>query len=541
MAQQGEAAGYYSGAPQQPQQTYYQGQEYGQQQSMNYSQQPPQYGKNYAPPQGPPPIQHSPAQQNGYAQMDYGEKPSFDQAFKIEKPKYNDWWAGLLLIAVFLGYVAVSALSIRGYAQNIDFNGGIYGGQNDFGLDSNTVILFAFVLGMATILSYAYMWAARAACKQFIWITGILNIIFGFVTALYMLSRRYWSGGIVFLIFSVFYVICFISWIPRIPFSVLMLQTAIDVSKKFGHVYVVSLVGGLIAMAFGAWFSVTLVAIYANYHPGNNPACNNGTGSCSNGKVIGLIAFVTFAMYWFSEWLKNTIHVTISGVYGAWYFNPDTEKFPKGATRGALKRALTYSFGSISLGSLLVAIIQFLRQICSAAQRSAAGDGNIVGSILFCVLGCLISILNWAVEFLNRYAFSYIALYGKSYIAAAKDTWKMIKDRGVDALVNECLIGPVLAMGATFIAYACALLAYLYLVFTAPAYNADGGYTPVVVAFAFLIGLQICNIFTTPLSSGIDTIFVAMAWDPEVLMHAHPDLYHRMIAVYPHVQQAIHA
>ena len=118
---------------------------------------------------------------------------------------------------------------------------------------------------------------------------------------------------------------------------------------------------------------------------------------------------------------------------------------------------------------------------------------------------------------------------------------RMIKDRGIDALVNECLIGPVLSMGATFIAYACALLAYLYLIFTSPAYNADGGYTPVVVAFAFLIGLQICKIFTTPLSSGIDTIFVAMAWDPDVLIRAHPDLYHRMVAVYPHVQQAIHA
>lgn len=117
----------------------------------------------------------------------------------------------------------------------------------------------------------------------------------------------------------------------------------------------------------------------------------------------------------------------------------------------------------------------------------------------------------------------------------------MIKDRGIDALINECLIGPVLGMGATFVGYACALLAYVYIVFTRPAYNAGGGFTPIVVAFAFLIGLQICNVFTTPLSSGIDTIFVAAAWDPEVLMRDHPDLYDRMVQVYPHVQQAIHA
>lgn len=86
---------------------------------MNYGQQPPQYGNNYAPPGNnyAPPQQPLPQQQNGYAPMDYAEKPTFDQAFKVERPKYNDWWAGLLLIAVFLGYVAVSAISIRGYGR----------------------------------------------------------------------------------------------------------------------------------------------------------------------------------------------------------------------------------------------------------------------------------------------------------------------------------------------------------------------------------------------------------------------------------------
>ena len=45
------------------------------------------------------------------------------------------------------------------------------------------------------------------------------------------------------------------------------------------------------------------------------------------------------------------------------------------------------------------------------------------GYIAFMILGCILSLLEWAVEFLNRYAFSYIALYGKAYFAAAKDTW----------------------------------------------------------------------------------------------------------------------
>jgi len=87
---------------------------------------------------------------------------------------------------------------------------------------------------------------------------------------------------------------------------------------------------------------------------------------------------------------------------------------------------------------------------------------------------------------------------------------RIIKNYSINALVNKCLIRPVLIIGAIFIAYTCALLAYLYLIFTSPAYNSDGTYTLVVIAFAFLIGLQIYNIFITPIASSIDTIFMAL-------------------------------
>jgi hypothetical protein len=290
-------------------------------------------------------------------------------------------------------------------------------------LDKNTIILFALVLVVAVVLSIVYIALARAFTKAFIWITGILNIAAILVTAIYMLFRKYYTGGIIFLIFGVFLIFAFISWRSRIPFSVLMLKTAIDVSRSYGHVYLVSIVGGIIGAAFGAWFLVTLVAIAYTYDPRRTePTCNNAAGGCSNAKMIGLIVYVTFAGYWITEWLKNTIHTTISGVYGSWYFC--SRSLPKGATRGALKRSLTNSFGSICLGSLVVAIIQFFRQLASVAQQQSRADGNIIGYILFCVLSCLISLLEWAVEFLNRYAFSYIALYGKAYFPAAKDTWK---------------------------------------------------------------------------------------------------------------------
>ncbi|KNG84307.1 protein pns1 [Aspergillus nomiae NRRL 13137] len=463
----------------------------------NYQYADPNYQRG---PEPKPPHEAPPT----YDQAVYG----FADAFKIEKPKFNDIWAGLLLIAVFLGYVAVSGVAIHRYAKYKGFNGGgIYDSSNTFSLDTNTLVLFIFVLCVALVFSWAYFLGARYFPKLIIWVTGILNIVSALATAIYYLAKKQYGGGIVFLIFGVFAIICFISWIPRIPFTAFMLETSIDVSRKHGHMFLVSAIGGIVAVAFGAWFSVTLVSIYVAFEPngsGVNPACRDG--GCSTGRVIGLVVYVTFAMYWFSEWLKNTVHTTIAGVYGTWYFWSNSPNgMPKGATRGAFKRATTYSFGSISFGSLIIALINMLRQACSVAQRQEAAEGNLLGTIAFWILGCFISMLDWLVTFFNRYAFCHIALYGKPYIESAKDTWTMMKTG-----------------------------------YTHPAYNSGGEFTAVIMAFSFVIGLQVCQIFMTPVGSGIETIFAAMAWDPQVMVQSHPDLWYRLVNLYPKVQQAVH-
>lgn len=95
---------------------------YGQQPQYGYGGPPPpqQYGNGYgdggyAPPQGPPPNGYKPPPTDGYG----GPPPSYDEVFKVQKPKYNDWWAGILFLATVAGFVAVSAISIHGYGRII--------------------------------------------------------------------------------------------------------------------------------------------------------------------------------------------------------------------------------------------------------------------------------------------------------------------------------------------------------------------------------------------------------------------------------------
>lgn len=97
----GEAANYYNQQqPPPPPNAYYQGQP---PQHQQYGQQ--QQGGGYAPPSYPPPDQK-------------GEPPSYEETFKIAKPKWNDLWAGVLFLLTVAGFAAVSAISINGYGES---------------------------------------------------------------------------------------------------------------------------------------------------------------------------------------------------------------------------------------------------------------------------------------------------------------------------------------------------------------------------------------------------------------------------------------
>lgn len=115
----------------------------------------------------------------------------------------------------------------------------------------------------------------------------------------------------------------------------------------------------------------------------------------------------------------------------------------------------------------------------------------------------------------------------------------MLRARGVSVLINENIVNPIMTMGSIFVAYVCAFVAFLYMEIAKPQYNSGGGYTPVVMAVAFFLGLQVCNIFLVPIKSGLATFFVAMAFDPEILEREYPELYNKMLVLHPKVQECV--
>ncbi|KAK7678770.1 hypothetical protein QCA50_018205 [Cerrena zonata] len=143
---------------------------------------------NYPPPQGDPQYQ----QYQEYPQQGdlenqpngYSEKPQpsqdFDDSFKVDKPKFNDWPFAIFFWLVVFGFIAIAGITLNALKKTYGQQGSsIYNSTNSFTLNTNTVILFGFVIVVAVVLSIAIIVYARLAPRIFITSALILNIILG--------------------------------------------------------------------------------------------------------------------------------------------------------------------------------------------------------------------------------------------------------------------------------------------------------------------------------------------------------------------------
>ncbi|CEH13253.1 duf580-domain-containing protein [Ceraceosorus bombacis] len=265
----------------------------------------------------------------------------------------------------------------------------------------------------------------------------------------------------------------------KIPLAKLLLRAVLSASNTYKATYVAALLGTLVQAAFSVWTAWTLVAIYVRF------SGSGGTGgSRGNGATTGLVVLTIFNWYWTSELIKAITFTTTAGTYGVWYYSNDSKKVPH-ATLSSFKRASTWSLGSLAFGSLVLAILDIIRALINILSQQAAQDGDMIGVVVGCIASCLIATIDWLIEFFNRLAYVNIALYGNGYIGAAKETWRLVKQKGVDALIQDSLVNTVFGIGSFVIAILCGITVYAYLTVVNPTYvRNDSNYFSVVILYA---------------------------------------------------------
>ncbi|KAI8322667.1 DUF580-domain-containing protein [Martensiomyces pterosporus] len=487
------------------------------------------YGNNYY---QPPPAPQQ--QYNG----DYKGAEKYNRT-----PKFRDLWAAIAFLLQFALFVVLAVLFIKSLPSSAFKNTGQLSHTKNF-YSWPTMVMWLCVLLVSIVVSVLYMLLLQAFAGKMLVISFWFSVIVTIGTGIYYLAARIWFAGAIMLIFGIFYALMWFSWRSRIPFSKLVLETVCHISRKFPSTIVVSLVFLIIQTAYSAMWSLSLAGSFKymeKYQSCSMHTDRNGRRyeSCSNPKQVLAWVFMVFSFYWTSGVIINVLHATICGTFATFYFFEGAPGgYPtKHVTLSSLKRAMTNSFGSICFGSLIVAVIQTVRAILKSLRQD--DDSNIATQLLACCIDCILGCIEGMVEFFNKYAYVEVAVYGKPFIQAAKDTWELIKDRGVEALINDCLIGNVLQLGSFLCGAIVAIVAWLYITITKPEYNTTGSYTAPIIIAAFVIAMSMFMVLMKCIDSGAATTFVCLAEDPLAMSRNNPRLFAMVQETYPNVVRGV--
>jgi hypothetical protein len=199
------------------------------------------------------------------------------------------------------------------------------------------------------------------------------------------------------------------------------------------------------------------------------------------------------------------------------------------AVNNSFLRTVTTSFGSICFGSLIVAVIQALKQLANQARQN--DDCAALACVAECILGCIANL----VEYFNKWAFVYVGIYGMPYLKAGKSVFELFHSRGWEAIIADDLVGNALGL----ISLVVGLIMGGIAVGIEIALNAGkvAGVDVTVIAFflGFIVGLLVTSILMSTIGSGVNTVIVLFAEGPREFEQNHPELSRKMREVWSEI------
>jgi len=445
-----------------------------------------------------------------------------------ERFKPDNSWRDLPFLIAFLLHI-LGVIALISYSSTVPLdcpsNNGTYGflgvpcnvGQGD----TTDILPIVYFVGICAAISIVFAAVYINLLRKFtnvmvylgIGCTIATNIGFAVYCGLVLQSI---GGAVFFGIMAAFLALYFFLIRSRIAFAIEMLSVSASVITAYPATQAISYLSIFVKLCFFSFWTATVV--YAQRLP-------------SNGSSAGAFVFLIFSFYWTFEVIKNVVHVSVSGTVATWYFMANN--MPENPTLGAFKRAVTQSLGSIAFGSLIVALIKTLRALFRIMLHK--NSRNIAAVIMAYIALCFLACLDRLAQYFNHYAFCQVAIYGKTYIEAARSTWNLIKHAGFEAILNDNLIDGVLWMGILFGSLATALfavlLANMFTLFNAIA--TVGWIMPFIIGFA--IGFVLLVLAMQTIDSAVATVFVCFAEDKETLRLTQPALYNSLMSTYYNV------
>jgi len=346
-----------------------------------------------------------------------------------------------------------------------------------------------------------------------------------------------------------------LAW-KMVPFAAVNLKLALEGIGRNCGIFIVAFFFAEIGFLWVVyWFYVMIgTSSYENNkcqaeHPDQNFDMDSDDYSDVCDPPLAVVIFFLLSLYWTGAIFMNTMQVSVAGVMATWCFDKsDADNCCSPAIGGSLFRSLTYSFGSICLGSLFEAIVAVLRYLIDSAraQREQDSDRGACGTILLCIVDCLAELLEELLKSFNRWAYVYVGLYGTSYIDSGKRVIELFTSRGFTAIITDNLVGYVLGFASFAIGMVTAFAGWLIQHWAGSDDGSDEtghsyifGPLPVPGVWAsligFLVGLWVSSVMMNVLKGAVNTLIVCWADSPAAMQAQHPKLTAELSETYQDV------
>ena len=292
----------------------------------------------------------------------------------------------------------------------------------------------------------------------------------------------------------------------RIMLAITIIQAAADFVTDYQRLLLVPILNTLALFAYLTLWISTGAYIFSV-----------GESIYQDGQVYGRIVWSTttkafwwihvIALFWVIAFLMYLSHFVIAVAAIKWYFAPNRDNIEDPMMTG-YKWGLSYHFGSLAIGSFIIAIIWIvqvtLAYLEQQVQESKAADNKIV-KLFLKVAMCLVSCFERFVKYLSKHAFIEVAMRSESFFSGAATAMKLIISNALRLGVLHGLCEIVITFGAFGIT-ACTLIVGFCLMNYVDYFGSSLSSLVGPLVVIAIIGFIVAKLFGHVFSISADTI-----------------------------------
>ncbi|XP_065916775.1 choline transporter-like protein 2 [Dysidea avara] len=230
--------------------------------------------------------------------------------------------------------------------------------------------------------------------------------------------------------------------------------------------------------------------------------------------------FHVFGLFWLSNFILALGECVLAGAFATYYWTFKKENVPSFSVFTALVRTLIYHSGSLAFGSLIIAIVQFIRFILSQIQKLLQKKKEaLVIRIILCLFQCCFWCLEKILRYVSRQAYIEIAMYGSDFCEATCRVANLLLRNILRTAVKDNIVQLLLFLGKLCIVGVVALIAWLlfggYSNYGEDIWGRELNFYLLPILVLVVVAYLIASGFTGVFLMAVDTIFICFLEDLE--------------------------